>query len=162
VIALPRLAIEPLERLAIAPAALVADVLARFGRARLRALGGSMIPTLHSGDVVTVAACAAGQLQRGDIVLMRDGDRLYAHRLLARAVVDGSPCLVTRGDAHWRRDPPRPLADLLGRVTDVTRHDRTIAAPFDASLLDRVHGLVSHERTRLRRSLGRFLQKSSR
>lgn len=140
----------------VAPA-LVAGVLRRFGRARVRVTGGSMFPVIQSGDTLTVEHCAADAIGCGDVVLMLEGTRLYAHRLIATTMVDGERWLVTRGDSHWRRDPPRPVSSLLGRVVEVERGDRVIAEPFRASPIDRLRGLAASEWTRVRMRARRWL-----
>jgi hypothetical protein len=146
-----------------ASAALVAEVLHRFGEARLRVTGGSMYPIVRSGDTITVRYCHAGDLHDGDIVLLRDGHRLFAHRLLTvrldagarleRADENVGRWLTTRGDAHWHRDPVRPASALIGRVVSLTRDGALIDEPFHLSWWDRTRGLICSAWIDMRRSL---------
>jgi len=159
------------ELLSEASAALVAELLHRVGEARLRVAGGSMYPVVRSGDTLTVRRCGADALCDGDIVLLRDGARLFAHRLLTRrphrdpspsGSIDGSiggsieddGCwLITRGDSHWQRDPVRPVSALLGRVVSLTRGGIVVDEPFELSWWDRVRGLACSAWIDLRQSL---------
>jgi hypothetical protein len=147
----------PQKLLTAAAPALVASVLRQFGRARLRAIGGSMFPSIESGDTLTIHRCTLDEIRHDDVVLMIDGDRLYAHRLVATPIVDGERRIVTRGDAHWRDDPPRPASSLLGRVDEVMRQDRALGRPPGVSTLDRVRGLAASEWTRVRAQARRLV-----
>lgn len=143
------------EELLTAAPALVAGVLRRFGQARLRAAGGSMFPVIRSGDTLTIHSCTPAEVQHGDVVLLLEGDRLYAHRLVATPTVDGERWLVTRGDAHWHCDPPRPPSTLLGRVVAVRTGEAERREPFHASRADRLRGIAASELTRLLSGLRR-------
>lgn len=149
------------ELLSDVSAALVAEVLDRFGEARLRVTGGSMYPIVRSGDTITVRHCHAGDLHDGDIVLLRDGPRLFAHRLLAVRLDAGDRLdrdehagrwLTTRGDSHWRCDPVRPASALIGRVVSLTRDGVLIDEPFELSWWNRARGLVCSAWIDVRRS----------
>jgi signal peptidase I len=135
------------ELLSTAAAQLVADVLERFGEARIRVTGGSMYPSLRPGDVVTVRRSAADEVAAGDVVLVRDGERLIAHRLV-QMLKGNQPQLVLRGDSHWKNDPPRPAASVIGRIVAVTRGGAEMAAPPALSRANRVRGLLFDRWTR--------------
>ena len=128
------------------------DVLCRFGAARLRATGTSMFPVIRSGDVLSIRRCTLDDVHAGDIVLVHDGDRLFAHRLTEKNRSDAGAWLVTRGDSHWRMDPRRRASNLLGLVTAVERYGRVIAPPFHCSWWDRVRGLAFAAWTPVRRA----------
>lgn len=141
---------RPEEFLSAAPH-LVADVLERFGAATLRVTGGSMFPTLRPGDVVTVQRSTADGLLIGDIALVLDGDRLFAHRVIELRKGD-EPRVVLRGDSHWANDPPRPAASAIGRIVGVTRRGAPLAMQGPCSLGDRLRGLAFSQWTRVRRA----------
>jgi len=101
--------------------ALVAEVLRRFGRVRLRAYGGSMSPAIRPGDLLNVRRTPAEGVRRGDVVLFWRGGRLFAHRVVARTP---GGMVTTRGDAHWHDDPAVPAEDVLGIVQSVLRKDK--------------------------------------
>lgn len=100
---------------------LLAETLRRFGRARLRVTGTSMLPSLWPGDVVELVRWDASTLRKGDVVLTQREGRLYCHRLLALTRSDGRLCLRTRGDHLTEEDPPVPEDALLGKVRSVHR-----------------------------------------
>ena len=111
---------------------LVAEVLQRFGRVRIRVFGGRMSPALRPGDLLAVDHATADDLHRGDVVLFRRDGRLFAHRVLGSAQAG----TMTRGDAHRRNDPIVPPEDVLGVVRSVTRAGRQlpVAKPKATSL----------------------------
>jgi hypothetical protein len=83
--------------------------------------GWSMAPALRDGDRLRVEPLAA-EPTPGEIVLVRRGAVLVAHRLIALA--DGRA--ITRGDACPDDDPPVPAAMLCGRVVEVVRGERRL------------------------------------
>ncbi len=133
--------------------ALVADVLRRYGQVRLRAQGCSMFPVIRSGDVLSIRYCTTEAVQPGDVVLVADGDRLFAHRLIKKRLRNDECLLVTRGDSHWRNDPPRPASTLLGQVTGVSRNGQALRAPFCSTLAGRLFGLAASESRGLTRRI---------
>lgn len=96
---------------------LALDVLARSGRLRMRATGGSMLPAIAAGDVLEFHACNPGSIGRGQVVLARVGNGLVAHRVVGHR----RDALVTRGDALRACDPPLPRADVLGLLAAQSR-----------------------------------------
>jgi hypothetical protein len=139
------------ELLTAAAPALVADVLRRHGQLRLRAHGCSMFPVIRSGDVLSIRYCTTEALQPRDVVLVADGDRLFAHRLIEKRLRNDEWFLITRGDSHWRRDPPRAASTLLGQVVAIVRSGRVRDAPFSMTPAARLYGLAASESTRLMR-----------
>jgi hypothetical protein len=109
---------------------LVKEVLARFGRVRLRVQGLSMAPAVLPGDVLEVRSAGADGLVIGSLVLVDRADRLIAHRLIARGAG-----LLTRGDARWRCDPPVDHRDVLGVVDSVIRDGSPQPVPAPCGLL---------------------------
>lgn len=93
------------------------------GTLRVRVVGWSMAPLLHPGDLIEVEPCPAGALRAGDLVLVRQGGGLLAHRLLRAA----GPLLLLRGDALPAADPPIPGEAALGRVLARERGGRRVA-----------------------------------
>ena len=140
-----------------AGAALVADVLGRFGRIRIRALGTSMLPTIQSGDVLDVQRCPSDQLEDGDIVLVYRAGVLCAHRMVGRGGGDDQRGVVTRGDAHWCRDDDSDAVEVLGRVVRVTRGSLNSDVLFDLSSHHRLLGLARNELMRIVAPIRRLL-----
>jgi signal peptidase I len=102
---------------------MVAEVARRKGEVLLKISGGSMLPALWPGDLVTVRRCNFKELQPGQVVLFSNNGRLTVHRVMS--VVDDH--LVARGDALPSADPPVKRPDLIGRVVKVQRGRKCMA-----------------------------------
>lgn len=126
---------------AAAGPALLADVLRRYGRVRLRATGTSMLPAIAPGDILLVERCPFHLLQPGDVVLFTDRQRIVAHRLLDTR----GAFVVTRGDSNWRPDSPAHETQILGRVTIVLNGDRARTGSLPSTPLRRAAGLAASE-----------------
>src|SRR5262245_60784436 len=100
---------------------LFGDIILRFGRAKVRVTGSSMMPSIWPGDVLTVERRPVGQLQDGEIVVFTREGRLFAHRVIAH----GDRHLVTRGDTVPSSDAPVSEAELLGVVVLASRRGRS-------------------------------------
>lgn len=103
-------------------AALVVETLSRAGQVRLRATGGSMVPAIAAGDLLTFRQVSAAALQPGCVVLVHHDGRLLIHRL--RCCAQGMA--ITRGDALREDDPPVPLAHVLGVLVGQHRGHRPL------------------------------------
>ena len=90
---------------------LAQDTLRQFGVLRMRATGGSMLPAIAPGDLLTFRAFTPTDARPGQVLLVRCSERLVAHRLVGRAA-DGA--LLTCGDALAALDLPVPAGDVLG------------------------------------------------
>jgi hypothetical protein len=119
------------------------------GTVRLPMLSGSMNPTLPPGSLLVIDPRCGDRFRRGDVVVMADGERLVAHRVLLRL---GSRFLEM-GDAGlagcWRRSD-----DVSGRVISATppRGDRS----FDPFAPERAtRGLLRFLRLTLTRAVAR-------
>lgn len=99
--------------------ALAQETLRRFGILHTRASGGSMLPAIASGDLLTFRACTAADIAPGQVVLTRYLGRLVTHRLVA---CDGRRVL-TRGDALAATDLPLDADDVLGVLVKQKRRD---------------------------------------
>jgi len=78
----------------------------------LRGGGLSMFPYLPPGCRVTLQKAPTEFLAPGDLVALA-GERCWTvHRLVS--LEHGQ--VITKGDANTAADPPRPAADIVGRV----------------------------------------------
>ena len=92
--------------------AVVRDLLRSGTPVCFPAPGLSMLPAIQDGDVLHVAPVRADDLRRGEIILVDDGGKLRAHRLIvsdARAERFG-----TQGDASLEPDAPVRAHQILG------------------------------------------------
>jgi signal peptidase I len=89
---------------------------------RFRASGASMRPAICDGDVITVEPAATASLVPGNVIVYRQLDRVFAHRLV-RVGADsaGQERLLLRGDATHVCDAPISPAQVLGEVVAVSR-----------------------------------------
>src|ERR1022692_377130 len=85
---------------------LAAEVLHCFGSLRLRAVGGSMIPAVWPGDILSVRTEDVVKALPGDIVVFRRDGRLVTHRLVERTTRRDRIQWVTRGDRVRNNDTP--------------------------------------------------------
>lgn len=101
---------------------LLAQLLAEGLAVQVRVSGHSMVPFLRPGDVVTLTPRPQRSLYVGDVVVVRFAARdVRVHRVVLRT----SEGLVTRGDASRRADPPAKHSQVLARVSQVLRQERS-------------------------------------
>lgn len=103
---------------------LAQDTLRQFGFLRIRATGGSMLPAIAPGDLLTFRACAADEVEPGQILLVRRPERLVAHRMMERQ----AGALLTRGDALASPDAPVAAIDVLGVLIGQHRGGKSLHA----------------------------------
>lgn len=107
---------------------IICAALERGQHVSMQADGASMLPFIHSGDMIELEPLN-GSPRKADIVLAKGSDgKFVVHRVVR---VCGEECYL-RGDAQDRRDGPIALKDLRGRVAlshhrgRVRRHGRGI------------------------------------
>ena len=107
---------------------LSAEVLSQGGSFSLRAHahGSCMVPFIRDGDLLSVEPADAAALRVGDVVFSRAGERLVAHRVVARRVGGGEVVLTTRGDAAMGPGERVEAGQVLGRVVQAQRGGRTL------------------------------------
>ncbi len=128
---------------------LIAAVVRRFGVARLRVNGTSMLPSIWPDDVVTVQQRTLSEVQTGQIALFTRNGRLFAHR-----IVDRCPAgLITKGDALSRADHPVTAEEFLGIVTAVHRGSKQFQPSARLSRPARVSAAVLRGSPLLRRTV---------
>jgi signal peptidase I len=130
---------ELLNAVAVVAPTLIREAIARFGAAQLRAYGGSMAPAIQPGDLLHIDRIPSPAIRRGDVVLFERDRRLFAHRVVRRT---RDELIQTRGDAHFRADPPIAADQILGIVTGVSREGRYLTCPESAGLAGVVWRLV--------------------
>ena len=106
------------------PACLLQEVVQRFGSARIRVQGSSMLPSIRPGDEIEVQPIPFHEIETGDVIAYRRGDRLFAHRVIGK---DPGNNPITRGDSLPQADAPVLESELLGSVTAVFREGRRVS-----------------------------------
>ncbi len=96
--------------------------LAKGSHFRLRVTSDSMAPTLMIGDWLIVRPVPASGLKIGDIIVVRIGGGLQAHRLVAI----NKAGYHTKGDNVSFLDPPLDRESIIGVVTTIERAGSSI------------------------------------
>lgn len=104
--------------------AVVDDALTTGAFVRFRAEGSSMYPTIHDGDVITIAPISTAEVVVGDVLLCRHDDRMLAHRVVGITARDSSLSFDLRGDAKAACDAPVRADAVIGRVISTSRNGR--------------------------------------
>jgi hypothetical protein len=105
---------------------LASEVLHRFGEVRFIAHGGSMVPSIYPGDLLTVRSHSPSGARRGEIVFFLLGGRPYVHRVTRKWPERNRIAFATRGDALPKEDPSVDASQLLGRVTAIQRRGKYV------------------------------------
>jgi signal peptidase len=132
--------------------ALLGEVVQRFGEARVRVTGSSMLPSVWPGDVLTVRRRLVSQIQAGQIAVFARGGRLVAHRVVART----ERHLVTRGDSVPSPDPPVSEGELLGVVASISHDGRSERAPSAPGVASRLVAALTRRSSGASRVLQRI------
>jgi hypothetical protein len=96
--------------------ALTRDVVGAGQALRVRAPGGSMLPTVPRGALVRIGPLTAGRVVAGDVVLALTAD---GEPVLHRAISVTSDFVIMQGDAALHVDPPVPMSRVIGVATHV-------------------------------------------
>jgi hypothetical protein len=96
---------------------LATDIVRAGGALRVRARGGSMLPTIPRGALVRIGAVPPSGVTRGDVVLALTSD---GEPVLHRAIAVRADAVVTRGDSAIHVDPAIPLSRIVGIATHVS------------------------------------------
>lgn len=94
---------------------LVVTGLAARGRVTIPVSGTSMLPTLRSGERVTLYGARPDAIRPQDVIAFRARGKLILHRV--HAVFPG--LVITAGDNHDLFDPPVPMTAVIGVARDV-------------------------------------------
>jgi hypothetical protein len=103
---------------------LAGDVVAAGGALRVRAPGGSMMPTIPRGAIVRIGPVPATGIDIGHVALALTAD---GEPVLHRVIALGDDGVVMRGDAAIVVDPPVPFRRVIGVATHVVDGDRWVA-----------------------------------
>jgi hypothetical protein len=104
---------------------LMQEIFARGMTFRFKATGGSMLPFIINGDVITFTPIANHTPRIGEVVafIHPETNNLIVHRIIGQK---GSSRLF-RGDAVTdQTDGLIPIQNLLGRVSQIERNGRQI------------------------------------
>jgi hypothetical protein len=100
---------------------MTAELVQKFGAARLRVLGSSMAPTLRPGDILSVRRAAPEEISVGQLIVYSSGPRLITHRVVTVLQEAGARRWITRGDRAVCDDPAVLPENLIAVVESVSR-----------------------------------------
>mgnify|MGYP006292170793 FL=1 len=103
---------------------LIRAVLNKGADFRLRAKGFSMYPFIREGDLVTVAACAADKIRRGDVVAIPHPE--YGNLIIHRVVRIKHGYVKTKGDFNPVSDGWMLKEHIIARVVRVQRQEKEV------------------------------------
>ena len=94
---------------------------------RFKANGYSMTPAIRNGDIITVSPLAKLSPGRGDVLAFRHPERpqMLVHRVLRKK----GDSFQIKGDNCPDTDGWIPLENILGLITQVERHGKSIFWP---------------------------------
>ena len=124
------------------------EVIERGAEVPLKTTGLSMGGTIRSGEWIVVRKVPPDALRRGHVVIYRQGTTFICHRVIRLPLHAGQHTVVTKGDGHFRSDPPVRADEVVARVVAVRkkhhtlRLDRGWGRVFSALLL--AHALAVH------------------
>ena len=102
---------------------LATELVRKWKFVTLPAVGTSMVPVIHPGDLLHVRRAALEEISPGDIVVYARHGRMIAHRVVATgAAGTREPYLITRGDRSQTSDSPLFSSELIGLVAVVERN----------------------------------------
>jgi len=102
------------------------EVLEKGNCIRFRALGGSMLPFIRPGDLLTAKTVNPIDISAGEVLLYRREGRPFVHRLIKKKIINGTLLFITRGDHLTFYDPTVLSSQILGKVICIERSGRTI------------------------------------
>jgi signal peptidase I len=105
---------------------LVAESVRVSGSIRLPAVGTSMVPAIHPGDILSIQPIDPKEVTLGDIVVYAREEVLVVHRIVRTSASSSESYLITRGDRLLRDDAPILPGELLGRVASIERKNRCV------------------------------------
>ena len=129
---------------------LVREVAREGGALRVRAPGGSMLPSIPRGALVRIGGVPDGGIAPGDVVLALTAD---GEPILHRVVEIDGAVLRLRGDAALTDDRPVPLSRVIGLATHVAYEG------VERELSRRVPRSLSVAAMKLRRRFARVVRR---
>jgi len=83
-------------------------------------ISGSMVPTLHRGDIIVVHKVSIDNIRAGDIIAFYGMGGIVTHRVYKIEIKDSEKIFVTKGDANLAPDPePVKPENVIGKVAFV-------------------------------------------
>jgi signal peptidase I len=101
----------------------VREVMQRGLSIRVKARGSSMVPLIHTGDVLFVEPVKLEQLKVGDIIVFDNNSVSYvAHRIIKK----NDSTVTTKGDNQFHFDRPIPNEHVRGKITQIENKQKQL------------------------------------
>lgn len=97
------------------------DLLNSNQQVKLKVGGYSMFPLLRNGDEIIINRCHISELNIGDVVVFKTGDKWIAHRLHKKVSENNKTILITKGDSCNFKDLPVTEENFVGKVISFFR-----------------------------------------
>jgi signal peptidase I len=88
---------------------------------KLKVGGYSMFPLLRNGDEIIINKCPISELNIGDVVVFKTGNKWIAHRLHKKVSENNKTFLITKGDSCTFKDSPVTEENFVGKVISFFR-----------------------------------------
>lgn len=122
---------------------LVREILRSFGTVRIRVTGRSMLPSIWPGDTLVVQRRNAHEAVVGDILLYRQRQRFFAHRVVSVSRFERNFIIRARGDALPEPDNPVSNRQVLGTVFQIFRDGRCVGPSSHLKRHERLIGILT-------------------
>lgn len=101
--------------------ALKMEEIFKTGKTEIVVFGNSMLPTLKSGERISIYRCDAEEIVIGDIIVYKlRCNHLVVHRVLDIMLVEGMKFFLTKGDHNLEDDGYFiPFCSVLGKYVDI-------------------------------------------
>jgi len=135
------------------------------GSFEFKGVSWCMFPVIKKGDVLKVEHAGARDMKVGDIPAYKSGDKLFAHRVVGKKVIEGKQYIITRPDGSGNiADPERgekvPDDEILGRIKEVRRGRKILSTERrKATPLDNISYEIAKMKAKFKRSAREFLSK---
>lgn len=94
---------------------------------RFNAVGDSMLPLIHDGDLVVVEAKSADHLKSGEVIYYEDDHGFcMLHRVIRKRTLEGRLELQLQADNNLQPDGWIAAEKVLGRLSKFARNDEWV------------------------------------
>ncbi len=109
------------------------------GERRFRVKDNDMAPSVLPDDRITVEPAGINQIKVGNLVLVRQGEKVTLRRAIRFIVKETEVRLVVKADAKNEEEIVRDI-DILGKVIALEREGKKIKVPDTSNLLKALSG----------------------
>ena len=102
------------------------DELLKTNYFKFKTASWCMFPVLKKGDILKITSAKIDDIKISDIPVYRSQDKLYAHRVVDKQVIDGKKFIITRSDGSGglgsnKNGDKVSEENILGKIEEVKR-----------------------------------------